>query len=78
MLYAATVARVFGGKRVGQVYGLLFTANIVAAPAPVFAGYIYDWLGTFFPAFAGLAVLMLFAAWSLGGAQTNGRAATPG
>jgi OFA family oxalate/formate antiporter-like MFS transporter len=78
VLYAATVARVFGGKRVGQVYGLLFTANIVAAPAPVFAGYIYDWLGTFFPAFAGLAVLMLFAAWSLGGAQTNGRAATPG
>jgi OFA family oxalate/formate antiporter-like MFS transporter len=70
VLYAATVARVYGGKHVGQVYGLLFSANIVAAPAPVLAGYVYDRLGTFGPLLGVLAALMLLAAWRVGGVPT--------
>jgi MFS transporter, OFA family, oxalate/formate antiporter len=74
VLYASTVARVYGGKQIGQVYGLLFSANIVAAPAPVVAGYVYDWLGTFRPALGLLVVLMLLAAWLVGGIRAKERA----
>jgi len=62
VLYASTVGRVFGVERVGQVYGLLFTANIVAAPAPVVCGLVFDRFGSFTPALLVLAVLMLAAA----------------
>jgi MFS transporter, OFA family, oxalate/formate antiporter len=62
VLYASTVGRVFGVERVGQVYGLLFTANIVAAPAPVVCGLVFDRFGSFAPALLVLAVLMLAAA----------------
>jgi OFA family oxalate/formate antiporter-like MFS transporter len=74
VLYAATVARVFGGKHVGQVYGLLFSANIVAAPAPVLAGYVYDRMGSFAPALVILAASMLLAAWRVGGVRTSANA----
>jgi OFA family oxalate/formate antiporter-like MFS transporter len=62
VLYASTVGRVFGAERVGQVYGLLFTANIVAAPAPVVCGLVFDSFGSFTPALLVLAALMLAAA----------------
>lgn len=62
VLYASTVGRVFGAERVGQVYGLLFTANIVAAPAPVVCGLVFDSVGSFTPALVVLAALMLAAA----------------
>ncbi len=42
VLYASSVTRVWGAAHVGQVYGLLFSANILAAPAPVLAGLWYD------------------------------------
>jgi OFA family oxalate/formate antiporter-like MFS transporter len=74
VLYAATVGQVFGGKQIGQVYGMLFSANIVAAPAPVFAGYVFDWLGTFGPAFGVLVVSLLLAAWLVGGVRANEKA----
>jgi OFA family oxalate/formate antiporter-like MFS transporter len=62
VLYASTVGRVFGAERVGQVYGLLFTANIVAAPAPVVCGLVFDCFGSFTPALLVLAAMMLAAA----------------
>jgi MFS transporter, OFA family, oxalate/formate antiporter len=56
VLYASTTARLWGTGSVGRVYGLLFSANIVASPVPVLFGYGYDWTGSWTP---GLAVLIL-------------------
>lgn len=66
VLYASTSARRWGVGHVGQVYGLLFTANILAAPAPVLAGFSFDAFGSFIPAFAALAAAMVGAAFLLG------------
>ncbi len=57
VLYASTAARRWGLQHMGQVYGLLFTANILAAPAPMIAGFSLDGTGSFLPAFALLAVI---------------------
>jgi OFA family oxalate/formate antiporter-like MFS transporter len=62
VLYAATVTRVWGTERVGQVYGMLFSSNIVAAPAPVLAGLCYDATRDFTWFFLGVAVLLILAA----------------
>jgi len=62
VLYAATVTRVWGAERVGQVYGLLFSANIVAAPAPVLAGLWYDAEKDFTWFFIGVGVLLVCSA----------------
>jgi OFA family oxalate/formate antiporter-like MFS transporter len=70
VLYASTVARNWGTERVGEVYGFLFSANIVASPAPVIAGYCMDAFGTFVPAILGLALLLV------AGALATGRVAT--
>jgi OFA family oxalate/formate antiporter-like MFS transporter len=59
VLYASTCARLWGTEHVGEVYGLLFSANIVASPAPVLAGYCLDAFGSFVPAFLGLATLLV-------------------
>lgn len=61
VLYASTVARRWGLHNVGQVYGLLFTANIVAAPAPMVAGFSFDLSGSFLPAFILLALIAALA-----------------
>lgn len=42
VLYAATVAGIWGHRHVGQVYGWLFSANIPAALAPLLAGMLFD------------------------------------
>jgi OFA family oxalate/formate antiporter-like MFS transporter len=68
VLYASAVARRWGLARVGQVYGLLFTANIVAAPAPMAAGFSLDLFGSFVPSFLTIAVLAAVAALGVGGA----------
>lgn len=62
VLYAATVTRVWGAERVGQVYGLLFSANIVAAPAPVLAGLWYDAGKDFSWFFVGVGILLVCSA----------------
>ncbi len=62
VLYASAVARVWGTARVGQVYGLLFSANILAAPAPILAGLVYDSTGTFHAALFVVAALMVLSA----------------
>jgi OFA family oxalate/formate antiporter-like MFS transporter len=61
VLYASTVAKLFGAERVGEVYGLLFTANIVASPAPMVCGYLFDFTGSFAPALGVLIVLLLIS-----------------
>ncbi|MFH1844557.1 MAG: MFS transporter, partial [bacterium] len=61
VIYAASVARIWGEEHVAQVYGLLFSANIVAAISPVLAGWCCDVTGSFDPALAGLAILLIAA-----------------
>lgn len=62
VLYASTVARRWGLQHMGQVYGMLFTANIAASPAPMLAGFSLDVSGAFTPAFLLLAALAALAA----------------
>ena len=61
VLYAATVAGIWGHKHVGQVYGWLFSANIPAALAPLFAGMFFDHSQSFTAALRILAALLILA-----------------
>jgi hypothetical protein len=45
----------------GQVYGLLFSANILAAPMVLIAGGVYDYTGGFTPVLYSLALLLVLA-----------------
>ncbi len=64
VLYASSVAHRWGAAAVGQVYGLLFSANIPAALAPLAAGLIFDAVASFRPALWGIAALLVAAAWA--------------
>jgi len=59
VLYASTAARIWGTRHVGQVYGLLFSANIPAAISPILSGYGYDCLGSFTFPLTVLALLLI-------------------
>ena len=61
VLYAATVAGIWGHKHVGQVYGWLFSANIPAALAPMLAGMFFDHSQSFTGALRILAALLVLA-----------------
>jgi OFA family oxalate/formate antiporter-like MFS transporter len=65
VIYATTVARLWGSDRVGQVYGLLFSANILAAPVVLVAGGVYDYTGGFTPVLYGLAFLLVLAGFAV-------------
>jgi OFA family oxalate/formate antiporter-like MFS transporter len=66
VLYASTSARLWGSLNVGQIYSLLFSANIPAAISPILAGYGYDYLGSFtFPLILS-AILLVLAAFIVG------------
>ena len=67
VLYASTVTHVWGAERVGQVYGMLFSANIVAAPAPVLAGLWYDATKNFSWFLIAVAVGLLICAFNAPG-----------
>jgi MFS transporter, OFA family, oxalate/formate antiporter len=62
VVYASSVARIWGREHVGQVYGVLFAANIVAALAPILAGFSLGLTGTFSTALGTVAVLLTVAA----------------
>ena len=47
VVYAGSVARIWGADKVGTIYGWLFSANIPGAVAPLFAGFFYDITGSF-------------------------------
>lgn len=61
VLYVSTVSVQWGVNQVGQVYGLLFTSNIPASLAPLFAAVIYDRFASFSPALAVLSFMLLAA-----------------
>jgi OFA family oxalate/formate antiporter-like MFS transporter len=66
VLYASTSARLWGSPHVGQVYSLLFSANIPAAMSPILAGYGYDYLGSFIFPLVLSAILLVSAAFIVG------------
>lgn len=59
VLYASATAQRWGSRRVGQVYGWLFTANIPASLAPVLVAASFEWRATFTPALIALGLLLL-------------------
>jgi len=61
VLYASTIARVWGIERVSQVYGLLFSVHLIATFSPMMAGYAYDFTGSFTLPFIVLAAFLLTA-----------------
>ena len=62
VLYAATAARRWGPERLGPIYGWMFSANMPAALAPLFVGYVYDHTGSFALPLTLIAVLLIAAA----------------
>ncbi|SMC86070.1 MFS transporter, OFA family, oxalate/formate antiporter [Desulfocicer vacuolatum DSM 3385] len=59
VLYASSTALCWGDKRMGAIYGFLFSANIPAAVAPMAAGWIFEIGGSFYPAFIAIGVLLV-------------------
>lgn len=59
VIYAGSVARIWGADKVGTIYGWMFSANIPGAVAPLLAGYWYDRSGSFALPFSviGLAIV---------------------
>lgn len=47
VLFAASVSRIWGARRVGHLYGWMMSSNIPASFAPVVAAYAYDARGSF-------------------------------
>ena len=62
VIFASCVARLWGGEHVGQVYGVLFSANIVAACAPILAGFSFGLTSTFNASLGAIALLLATAA----------------
>lgn len=65
VIYAGSVARIWGANRVASIYGWLFSANIPGAVAPLIAGYYFDKTGSFTVPLAAIAVLILIATFVL-------------
>lgn len=61
VIYAGSVARVWGADKVGSIYGWLFSSNIPGAVAPLFAGYCYDQTGSFTIPMYSIAIVILIA-----------------
>ncbi len=61
VIYAGSVARVWGADKVGSIYGWLFSSNIPGAVAPLFAGYFYDQTGSFTIPLYTLAIIILIS-----------------
>lgn len=59
VLYASEAAAIWGSEKLPKIYGWIFSANIAASFAPVFAGYFYDRFGNFTIAFTLISLLML-------------------
>ncbi len=78
VLYASSVAQIWGADQVGRVYGWLFSSNIPAAVAPMAAGFVYDLTGSFAPALWAVALLLVGAGFCARSAAGGPAAAAPG
>ncbi|MCK5913952.1 MAG: MFS transporter, partial [Desulfuromusa sp.] len=61
VIYAGSVARIWGAEKVSSIYGWLFSANIPGAVAPLFAGYFYDKTGSFTVPLYTIGIIILAA-----------------
>lgn len=61
VVYASTVVRIWGAAHVGSVYGLLFSANMFAAPAATLSGSWFDAGGGFYGPMLVLGTALLLA-----------------
>lgn len=59
VIYVSSASRVWGSKKVGQVYSWIFSSNVLASFAPIVAGIVYDTFHNFNPALYAIATLML-------------------
>ena len=59
VIYVSSASRCWGAERVSQIYGWLFSSNILASSAPIMAGFIFDTFHTFTFALFGLAGLLI-------------------
>ena len=66
VIYASYTARLWGARRVGQVYGWLFSANIPAAFTPMLAGWVYEATGSFTVPLLFIAAVLVLATVTLG------------
>lgn len=68
------VAELFGTRLHGLIYGtIVFVGTFAGALGPVFAGGVFDLLGTYRPAFAVMLALMVVASASIGSIRSHGR-----
>ena len=65
VIYAASIARIWGAEQVGSIYGRLFSANIPGAMAPLLAGLYFDKTGSFTVPLFFIGLLMMVAAYLL-------------
>ena len=59
VIYVASASRCWGADRVSQIYGWLFSSNILASFSPIMAGLVFDAFHTFTFALMGLAALLI-------------------
>ncbi len=59
VIYVASAARCWGADRVSQIYGWLFSSNILASFAPIIAGLVFDAFNSFTFALFGLALSLI-------------------
>jgi len=59
VIYVSSASRIWGSENVGQVYGWLFSSNIPASLAPLFAGIVYDRFHDFDLVFNVLAAILI-------------------
>lgn len=59
VIYVSTASRCWGAERVSQIYGWLFSSNILASLSPILAGLVFDYLHSFDLALYGLSALLI-------------------
>lgn len=59
VIYVASASRCWGPDRVSQIYGWLFSSNILASFSPILAGLVFDAFHTFTFALMGVAALLI-------------------
>lgn len=59
VLYASSTASLWGASHMGRIYGWLFSSNIPAALAPIFAGWCFDLQGSFTWPFYTISALLI-------------------
>ena len=60
VVYASSIAIIWGNEHVAKIYCWLFSVTILAALSPIAAGWAYDLWGSFRVPFLAIGVLLIF------------------